>query len=292
MQLARRRRTLAQELVGADPGSSFRTKRTTATHWELVWHAHPELELTWIEAGAGMRHVGDHVAPFSSGDLVLLGPHLPHTWTSEPVPGRRAVATVVQFPPALVAGLEGRALQALVQRAARGLEITGATADVVRAELAALTAAPPGLERLGRLLAVLGLIARAPASEIHPLAADAPLAPTAASPRASGRWAAVLRDLHTGAGDTLPLAALAARHGLSPSSFARGFRRHFQITCGAYLARLRLAQVARELAAGDRPIAALAFTAGFGTLSAFNRRFRAEYGMTPREFRARHGASP
>ncbi len=290
MQLARRRRTLAQELVGADPGSSFRTKRTTVTHWELVWHAHPELELTWIETGAGMRHVGDHVAPFTSGDLVLLGPHLPHTWTSEAVPGRRGVATVVQFPPALVAGLEGRALQGLVQRAARGLEVTGATAERVRAELVALTAAPAGLERLGRLLAVLGLIAHAPAAELRPLAAAASAAATT-PPRAAGRWAAVLRDLHRGAGDDLPLAALAARHGLSPSSFARGFRRHFQITCGSYLARLRLAQVARELAESDRPIAALAFAAGFGTLSAFNRRFRAEYGTTPRAFRARHAVA-
>jgi quercetin dioxygenase-like cupin family protein len=49
----------------------------------FYWHFHPEYELTYILEGQGMRLVADHLAPFAPGDLVLLGPGLPHTWTSD-----------------------------------------------------------------------------------------------------------------------------------------------------------------------------------------------------------------
>ena len=43
------------------------------------WHYHPEIEITYIKNGRGRRMVGDHTAPFSSGDFVLMGSNLPHT---------------------------------------------------------------------------------------------------------------------------------------------------------------------------------------------------------------------
>ena len=37
-------------------------------------HQHPEIELTWILKGSGLRYVGDSVEPFHAGDFCLLGP--------------------------------------------------------------------------------------------------------------------------------------------------------------------------------------------------------------------------
>ena len=46
------------------------------------WHHHPELELTLTLNSVGQRFVGDHVGSYGHGDLVLVGPNLPHTWAS------------------------------------------------------------------------------------------------------------------------------------------------------------------------------------------------------------------
>ncbi|MBA3686115.1 MAG: cupin domain-containing protein, partial [Planctomycetes bacterium] len=59
---------------------------TTQSHWPFAWHFHPELELTWIKRGQGLRYVGESVEAFAAGDLVLIGPGIPHTWTSQPQP--------------------------------------------------------------------------------------------------------------------------------------------------------------------------------------------------------------
>jgi len=47
------------------------------------WHYHPELELTYIRKGTGLRLVGDNMEHFESGDLILLGSNLPHVWGSD-----------------------------------------------------------------------------------------------------------------------------------------------------------------------------------------------------------------
>ena len=287
----RRRRTLAQETVSPDLGGSFRAKRYTASHWELHWHAHPELELTLIVRGEGLRYAADGIEEFRAGDLVLLGPGVPHSWSSAPRRGTTVEAVVAQFTPDALLGpgwrrhAEFAPLAALVARAARGLHVTGGVGVRVAEELLALAGHPPGPLRSGLLLTALGRIAAAPAGEVRPLARHAPAGPV---PDADGAWGRLLRHLHEHADGALPIGALAARLDLSPASFSRGFRRRFGTTCGDYLARVRLARVGRELIEGERPIADLAFSAGFSNLANFNRRFRAVHGTTPREFRRRH----
>jgi hypothetical protein len=62
------------------------------------WLYHPEFELTLILESAGQRLIGDNFAEYGPGDLVLLGPNLPHTWRSTLAAGHRLHrAIVIQF---------------------------------------------------------------------------------------------------------------------------------------------------------------------------------------------------
>ena len=44
----------------------------------------------------GLRFVGDSIESFSEGDLVFIGPDVPHTWASSPEV-KQVEAIVVQF---------------------------------------------------------------------------------------------------------------------------------------------------------------------------------------------------
>ena len=64
------------------PDQSFRFLRFEVDAFGGGRHRHRQLELTWVERGAGVRFVGDSAEPFADGDLVLLGANVPHTWIS------------------------------------------------------------------------------------------------------------------------------------------------------------------------------------------------------------------
>jgi hypothetical protein len=62
-------------------------------------HYHPEFELTLTLNSIGERFIGDHVAHYGDGDLILVGPNLPHAWQSRTTvcPDQPHRAVVVWF---------------------------------------------------------------------------------------------------------------------------------------------------------------------------------------------------
>ena len=87
------------EKVASGP-SSFRAFERNDPEFPFYWHYHPEYELTLITESQGQRLVGDGIADYGPGDLVLIGPNVPHSWRSGPVKSSAAEthrAVVVQF---------------------------------------------------------------------------------------------------------------------------------------------------------------------------------------------------
>src|SRR5215470_12119887 len=63
--------------------NSFSVREDIFPYLYNHWHYHPELELTYIRRGTGLRLVGDSMENFADGDLILLGANLPHVWRSD-----------------------------------------------------------------------------------------------------------------------------------------------------------------------------------------------------------------
>ena len=88
------------EHISTGGQASFAFRTFSIRQFPFKWHFHPEYELTLIPTGRGKRFVGDHIDDFASGDLVLLGPNLPHTWYSPAAKGRKYTmqkSVVIQF---------------------------------------------------------------------------------------------------------------------------------------------------------------------------------------------------
>ncbi|WP_404927904.1 helix-turn-helix transcriptional regulator [Mesorhizobium sp. ORM16] len=107
------------------------------------------------------------------------------------------------------------------------------------------------------------------------------------SRRDQKRVAAAVRRIEIDADQPLSLAVLARETATSPYHFLRTFRQIAGMTPYRFLLRTRLHRAAVRLRISDEAISTVAFEAGFGDLSTFNRRFRREMGETPGGYRAR-----
>ena len=87
------------EIVAVRRDESFKVWSHGYPYRTVRWHFHPEYEIHLIVATTGKMFVGDHISSFAPGNLVLMGPNLPHNWVSD-VPEGESIAQrnlVVQF---------------------------------------------------------------------------------------------------------------------------------------------------------------------------------------------------
>jgi AraC-like DNA-binding protein len=88
--------------------------------------------------------------------------------------------------------------------------------------------------------------------------------------------------------EPLRLADIADAVGYSERQLERLFRRVFGMTVRRFVILSRVQAAAHELTATDRSLTGIAARCGYGDPSAFSHAFRAEMGVSPREYRNRH----
>jgi AraC family transcriptional regulator len=111
-----------------------------------------------------------------------------------------------------------------------------------------------------------------------------------ASMRDEKRVSEAIRLIEEKPEEAVTLASLARTVAMSPYHFLRTFRAVAGVTPYQFILGQRLRQAASRLRRTTDPITDIAFEAGFGDLSTFNRRFRRIMGITPGAWRRRHSS--
>lgn len=255
----------------------------------FIWHYHPQFELTLTVNARGQRYIGDHLGDFEPGDLVLLGPNLPHTWSaSERIDSSQPMlAVVVWFSLEWLERLaacfpELHGVRQLAARAGPALHFSPRTSARCAGQLLRLNALPVP-QRLPLLLDVLLELAGDTGARQLASMAQAPL-PDGQHKRMAG----VFDFMHAHFREEIALESLAQRAALSLGAFHRCFKRHAHCTPGEYLARLRIGRACQQLIESNLAIAVIAQEAGYRNLAHFNRQFRAAKHVTPRAFRLQY----
>lgn len=276
-------RSLREVEVLFAPGATAR-----ATGEGDHWHYHVEMELTIFTTGEGTRFVGDDIASFAPGDLVLLGEKLPHYWHAHGLSSGLSVQWSFPKTHPFWAFPENLALASLFKHAARGLRYTGPTATALNSHLHDL-ARTGGTDQLGLLLRIFALMADAPDRDRRLLSARAFSLPTASAHQQA--MAEAVRHLLASFREPIRLEELLEITAMSKPTFSRQFKKHSGKTFSDFVTHLRLQAARRELIESDRSILEIAFACGFPQVSFFNRIFRRILRCTPTQYRTRKQGS-
>ncbi len=284
-------KAILEKITSRDPSRSFALLDFTVRRFNCPFHYHPELELTLIVKSSGHRYVGDHIGRFAEGDLVLMGPNLPHMYINDAKFEGSASAVALQFLPGFLGADffqlgELAEVRRLLGRSRVGLVFDGRTRDKVAAQMERLS----GLEGFARLTALLQTLETlAKSRECRELASPtySPSLALYQGERINRVCELVSRNFREGI--TQSEAARTAK--MSPPSFSRFFRRATNRTFRAFLNEVRIGHASHLLLESDRTVAEVCYDSGFGNLSNFNRQFLKLRKVSPRAYRRKRTAT-
>ncbi|HEV8245065.1 MAG TPA: AraC family transcriptional regulator, partial [Polyangiaceae bacterium] len=245
----------------------------------------PEYELTLIDRSRGLRLVGDSIAAYREGDLVLLGPNLPHCWISDAGAKGGARTVVLQFRRDCLGEMffdkpEFDGVRRLFARARRGIQFHADGNAACADELHRLTR-DRGASRIVRMLAVLHrLVLRRDVTLL-----SSPGFQPAIDEQVVSRMDRVHRYLVEHLDREIRLAAVARLLGMSEPAFCRYFKRHAGKPLMRFVNELRIGNACRLLMDEDKSVAEACYGSGYNNLTHFNRQFSKLMGVSPREYR-------
>lgn len=250
---------------------------------DFFWHYHPEYELTFIVKGKGRRLVGDSHQYFESGDLVLIGPELPHTWVSDSGLKGNCEAVVIQFSTEFIERFtaldELSGIRKMLTLSNQGISINENKSASLKEVLKGLPY-KSGIEKVTGLLHILYTL-----STVKMTTLASPFFQPLKGRENEKRINIVCQYIQKHATETLTIHKAAALIHLSPSAFCKFFKRMTAKTFSDYVNEIRITNVCNDLLATDKQVAEIAYENGFETLTYFNRIFLKKKNMSPSSYR-------
>lgn len=255
------------------------------------WHYHQEYELSFITEGSGRRIVGDSIEEFNPGDLIFIGPRIPHVWFSEQAhrrqhSGRTLESVYMLFnqdilPEDLVLLPEFSNIRKAIKLSERGIRITGEALNEVSRIMLQL----PYMSRIKRLMMfyeIMDLIGRAD-SYFYLASADYIRSKFETTNNRVNRIHEFLMKNYQ---DDIDLKEVAEIAHMAPASVCRFFKNSTGLTIFEYLNKIKIDFSCQLLLNTDLNILDISYDCGFNNLSHFNKQFRKFIGTTPSQFRS------
>ncbi|WP_422081866.1 AraC family transcriptional regulator [Ulvibacterium sp.] len=249
-------------------------------------HSHKNFELNFIESGSGRRIVGDHISRFEAGDLVLLGPNLPHCWElQEEENAMPSFCIVTHFSEDIMNsdffGIpELEKVVTLLKQSNRGLRFKMENNGQIRRILERMTHLK-GLPYYIEMLKVFYLLLRTKERE----KLSNPIDHTAIFNRNLEKINTVYAYVFQNIQEGVKLEEAAALLNMAPSSFCRFFKKKTDLTFMEYVKRVRVGMAAKLLAETDKQITQICFESGYNNLANFNHYFKSIMAKTPSAYR-------
>jgi AraC-like DNA-binding protein len=278
--------------------ASFLYNNWHCNYFDKPWHFHEEYELVMIEKSKGTRFIGDKVSEFAEGDLMLIGPKIPHFFRNNSEYYNKngnleASSIFIHFTNDFLGKNffdlpEMNKVQKVLEQSQFALEIGGDAKPFIIDKLQSMC----GQSAPRRLVSLLDiLVTLSDSDDLTPLLSSK--FEEGKSINASGNakeadrihtiFEYIMKNFHR----EIYVHEIAAILHMSNASFSRYFKHHTRKTFSDYVTELRISHACKLLMMDDQNISQISFDSGFENLSNFYKHFRKITGVIPKEYRKR-----
>lgn len=272
--------------VLAGPAQSFSIRRDLVAGVNSQWHYHPEIELIHFKEGSGTQFIGDSIRQFKTGDIVLVGAHLPHYWRFDGAyfsqsDNVQADVRVVHFcenfwGDSFLQLPENNIIKTVLEKARRGIQITGKTKTVI-AEIMERLLVTQGPKRIILLMEALSAIAECS----HPDILSSIGFSTEAAESRNDFINVIYEYSLANFKNKIHTDELADLVGISPNSFCRYFKSHTRKTYSEFLLEIKVGHACKLLIENKLPLKQLCYESGFNNFANFHKYFKLIMGKSP-----------
>ncbi|HEY4966478.1 MAG TPA: AraC family transcriptional regulator [Puia sp.] len=249
----------------------------------FLWHYHPEFELVYVEADAGIRHVGTHISGYTHSDLVFIGGNLPHLNFDYRLK-HDYQQIVIQLKTdfmgtAIPTAPEFDTIQSLFKKAEYGISFSGDTKQIVSHKLKQFDKLN-GYQQLIHLIDIFHILAES--KEYAVLNSD--LSSSAFILKDKIRMGAIYEYIDKYFDQKPDVNQVASKVHLSTAAFCRYFKRQTNMTFTDFVNQYRIER-AKNLLIQDHNVTETGYAVGFESISYFNRLFNKIVGENPSVFK-------
>lgn len=249
-------------------------------------HSHKNFELNFITTGSGRRIVGDNISGFEKGDLVLLGPDLPHCWEALDFEKENdPFCIVTHFSEDIINSdffrmPELEKVVDLLKQSSTGLRFKLENDSHIRHSLEKMTQLQ-GLEYYIEMLKIFNFLLQIEERENLSNPNNSSAIFSKNLDKINKVYEYVFQNIQEG----VKLEEAASVLNMAPSSFCRYFKKKTNLTFMEYVKSVRVGIAAKLLAETDKQITQICFESGYNNLANFNHYFKHIMGKTPSDYR-------
>ncbi|WP_126653900.1 AraC family transcriptional regulator [Chryseobacterium aureum] len=276
---------IQKEIIEFEKGKSFKLFSPSLKNC-FFWHYHPEIELVYVEAVNGIRHVGKNISGFADSDLLLIGSNVPHLNFDYGIQ-TECRQLVVQMRESFLQDIifpvpEFDRIKSLLERSYLGLSFSGETKSTVVEKLQMIKN-KNSFESLMALIEILQILADS--TEVKELNKEDTRIKWFLNDKI--RMGTIYDYIHENYDRKPNVNEVAKVVSLSTPAFCRYFKKQTNMTFTDFVNNYRINQ-AKIFLLKDQSVTEVCFQVGFESLSYFNKLFKQHTGETPSEFKKKH----
>jgi len=273
---------------------SFVNERLNITKKEIPcldssWHYHAQYELLYISQSNGIRFVGDSVSQFFPGDLVLVGPYLPHLWRNDASyykekDTNKVKTIILKFTKDFIGKgtfntPEFSDINYMLEQSKFGVCFGKSISKKLHNELIGIIDLSPAQQSIK----LLDMLCRLSLTDDRTVLSFTDMRQY--TTENSHRLDTVLKYISDNYANYISLNDVADISCMTTNSFCRFFKKMTNKSFIRFLNEVRIRNASRLLVQDDFPVSEVCYMVGYKSITNFNKQFKQIMGSTPKGYR-------